>query len=94
MKKYLPYLKNKFILATSIFLVYTLFLDDNDIFSVISRKYKLHKLEDKKAIMLTDLHKTTEILETLKYPSEIEKYAREKKFFKKDNEDVFVIFEE
>lgn len=44
--------------------------------------------------MLDDLHVTTSILDKLKYDSEIEKYAREKKFFKKDDEDVFVIFEE
>ncbi len=94
MKKYLPYLKNKFILASTVFLVYTLFLDENDIFSVISRKYKLSQLKEKKALMIKDLEETTIVLEKLKYPSEIEKYAREKKFFKKDNEDVFVIFEE
>ncbi|MBL1278885.1 MAG: hypothetical protein COA33_001335 [Fluviicola sp.] len=94
MKKYLPYLKNKFILASTLFLVFVLFLDENDIFSVISQKYKLRDLKEKKAMMLDDLHVTTSILDKLKYDSEIEKYAREKKFFKKDDEDVFVIFEE
>lgn len=94
MKKYLPYLKNKFILASSVFLIYTLFLDENDIFSVISQKYKLKELNEKKAIMIKDLAETSNTLEKLKYQSEVEKYARENKFFKKDNEDVFVIFEE
>jgi len=74
--------------------VFVLFLDENDIFSVISQKYKLRDLKEKKAMMLDDLHVTTSILDKLKYDSEIEKYAREKKFFKKDDEDVFVIFEE
>lgn len=33
-------------------------------------------------------------LDKLKYLSEVERFAREKKFFKKDDEDVFVIFYE
>lgn len=94
MKKILPYFKNKFILASTVFLVYILFLDDNDIFSVISRNSKLKELTSKKKAMITDLDKTTSILEKLKYQSEVEKYARENKFFKKDDEDVFVIFYE
>ena len=94
MKKFLPYLKNKFILASTVFLIYTLFLDENDIFSVISQKYKLKELNEKKAVMIKDLSETSNTLEKLKYQSEVEKYAREKKFFKKDDEDVFVIFEE
>tara|TARA_B110000305_G_scaffold158925_1_gene175764 strand:- start:266 stop:568 length:303 start_codon:yes stop_codon:yes gene_type:complete len=94
MKKILPYFKNKFILASTVFLVYILFLDDNDIFSVISRNSKLKELTSKKKAMITDLDKTTSILDKLKYQSEVEKYARENKFFKKDDEDVFVIFYE
>ena len=94
MKKLLPYFKNKFILASTVFLIYTLFLDDNDIFSIISRNSKLTELTVKRKLMVSDLEKTTSILEKLKYKSEVEKYARENKFFKKDDEDVFVIFYE
>ena len=94
MKRILPYFKNKFILASTVFLVYILFLDDNDIFSVISRNSKLKELTSKKKAMINDLDKTTSILDKLKYQSEVEKYARENKFFKKDDEDVFVIFYE
>lgn len=94
MKKVLPYLKNKFILASTIFLVYTLFLDENDIFTIISQKNKLSELEEKKAEMKEKLDETTYTLERLKYRSEIERFARVKKFFKKDDEDVFVIFYE
>jgi len=93
-KKVLPYLKNKFILAGTIFFVYTLFLDENDIFTIISQKNKLKELDEKKAEYSQMLSETTETLEKLKYRSEVERFAREKKFFKKDDEDVFVIFYE
>ena len=39
------YIKNKYGLTIFIFLIYVLFLDDLDIFSIISQKQKLNKLE-------------------------------------------------
>ena len=75
-------------------MVYTLFLDENDIFTIFSQTRKLHKLEMKKADVNSNLIETRETLNQLKYSSEVERYAREKKYFKKDDEDVFVIFYE
>lgn len=94
MKKWLPYLKNKFILATVIFLGYTLFLDENDIFTIIRHNRKLNQLELAKQGVNRDLLKSRETLSELDNKSELERYAREEKFFKKDDEDIFVIFEE
>lgn len=91
-KKYIPYFKNKFIIATLIFLIFTLFLDENDIFTIISTKRKLQILENKKEIYSEQLNATTTTLKRLKYKSEVERFARENKFFKKDDEDIFVIF--
>ena len=94
MKRIIPLLKNKFILASTIFFVYTLFLDENDIFTIISQTNKLSTLEAKTAEMKMKLSATQNTLEKLKHKSEIERFAREKKLFKKDDEDVFVIFYE
>ena len=87
-------MKNKFILASTIFFVYTLFLDENDIFTIISQSNKLSTLETKTAQMKKKLIETRTTLEKLKHKSEVERFAREKKLFKKDDEDVFVIFYE
>lgn len=94
MKKALRLLRNKFVLAITIFFVYTLFLDDNDIFNIISQNRKLSGLKTEKARFEKDLVETKSTLKKLESTSEIEKFAREKKLFKKDNEDVFVIFYE
>lgn len=94
MKKVFRLLKNKFILATAIFFVYTLFLDENDIFTIISQSNRLSHLQEDTEVMKKELAKTQNTLKKLKYKSEIEKYAREEKLFKKDDEDVFVIFYE
>lgn len=94
MKKSLKYLKNKFILTTVIFAVYTLFLDENDIFTLLNQRSKLKELNVKKVEMNAQLQEVQSTLSKLKYKSEVERFARENKFFKKDNEDIFVIFEE
>jgi hypothetical protein len=41
-----------------------------------------------------DLLKARKTLRALSSKSELERYAREEKYFKKDDEDIFVIFEE
>lgn len=87
-------LKNKFLLTTCFFLIYTLFLDEQDIFSIFSQRQKLNKLSVKKEKIKSKLIETQNTLNRLNQISEIERYAREKKYFKKNNEDIFVIFSE
>ena len=94
MKRIPSYLKNKFIIAISLFVVYSLFLDEYDIFTMIHQNNNLNELETSTAKMKRKLIETKSTVEKLKYKSEIERFAREEKLFKKDNEDVFVIFYE
>lgn len=94
MKKALQLLRNKFILATVIFFVYTLFLDENDIFTIFSQSNKLSHLQEDTNRMKKNLEETQITLKKLKYKPEVERFAREQKFFKKDDEDVYVIFYE
>ena len=90
-KKYLVPFKNKFILTGTIFIIYALVLDDNDLASMIGHASKLRKLEAAKEEVSKKLAKSRFTLKQLKYTSEVERYAREEKFFKKDNEDIFVV---
>lgn len=94
MKRFLLIFRNKFLLAITIFIVYALFLDENDIFTIISQSNKLSSLKAETNEMNQNLKETQRILNRLKYSAEVEKYAREKKLFKKDDEDIFVIFYE
>ena len=85
------YLKNKYGLTIFIFLIYVLFLDDLDIFSIISQKQKLNKLEIQRNDMKNQLISTRSILRKLNKINYLESYARSQKFFKKENEEIFVI---
>ena len=88
------YLRNKYAIAIGLFVIYTLFLDDVDVFTVIRQNSKLSELEEQKVITQRQLEETRETLDKLESISGLERYAREKKLFKKDDEDIFVIYYE
>lgn len=72
-------------------MVYILFLDDIDIFTIVNQNRKLNRLEESKMEVSQKLEITRNTLKKLKYISELESYAREEKLFKKENEDIFIL---
>ncbi len=93
-KKFLKYFRNKYLLTMTLFTLYALFLDDQDMFTLIVQKSKLNKIEADQVLIDAKLAKTTRVLKQLNYTSELERYAREEKLFKKDDEDIFIISNE
>ena len=91
MKSIVSNLKNKYFLTLFIFFVYTLFLDDFDVFVIISQKNKLNNLKEQRDEMHNQLIISRDIYKKLNHINYLESYARSKKFFKKDNEEIFVI---
>lgn len=94
MIKHLRYLRNKYILTLVIFGVYVLFLDDVDVFSIFRQQVKYNKILTEKVEMQEKLESTKYILNRLNNIESIEKFAREEKMFKRDDEDIFVIVED
>jgi hypothetical protein len=72
-------------------MVYILFLDDIDIFTIVNQNRKLNRLEESKMEVSQKLEVTRNTLKKLRYISELESYAREEKLFKKENEDIFIL---
>ena len=77
-----------------IFGVYMLFLDDVDVFSIFRQQMKYNKILTEKVEMEEKLVKTRTVLNQLNNLESIEKFAREEKMFKRDDEDIFVIVED
>ena len=90
-QKLLPILKNKFIITFGTFFLYLIFLDDNDIFYVVNQKKKLNELELQNEEVKAKLQRTKSDLDKISHLDNLEAYARERKFFKRDDEDIFVI---
>lgn len=72
-------------------MVYFLFLDDWDVFTLVSQQRKLNALTEQKGEMSKQLKQTKQTLRRLKNPEYLEAYARSEKFFKRDDEEIFVI---
>lgn len=86
------WLKSKFLVALAAFAVILLFLDKNDVFTVMARNKELRELQQSKAYYLEKIAAERKELEALKNnPATLEKYAREKYLMKRDNEDLFIV---
>jgi cell division protein FtsB len=89
------YLTNRYALTGVVFLVWILFLDQNNIVNQLQYRMDLNELEGEKEFYVDEIEKTNMDLEELKSnPKTLEKFAREKYLMKKDNEELFVIVEE
>jgi cell division protein FtsB len=90
---YFPsWLRNKFLLATVVFLVWMLFFDRNDVFTQWERRKELQNLQQSKLYYTEQISQESKFANELKNnPAAIEKYAREKYKMKRDDEDLFLI---
>ncbi len=52
---------------------------------------QLNELEDNKKYYQDEIKKDSESIKQLKNPDQIEKYAREKYYMKRDSEDIYII---
>ena len=86
------WLKNKYLLATIIFLAFILFFDDRDLLTNYQHRRQLNELERSAEYYRQEIEKTKAELSQLKTDAAtLEKYAREKYLMKRDNEDIFII---
>lgn len=90
-KHRLRFFRNKYIFTLTIFSFFALFLDEYDLFTLISQNQKLSKIHDNQQVVELKLEDTKKTLKELKYAAALERYAREQKLFKKDDEDIFII---
>ncbi len=94
-KKIPKILKNRYILVMIAFVVYVTFFDAHDLISQIQIKWKLHKINEQKEYLETELQDAKVQTEELTTNKEmLEKFAREQYRMKRENEDVFVILKE
>lgn len=88
-------LKNFYIATLLAWLVWILFLDNNNMRIVLSNRMKMKELEKEKSILLTKIRQVKkERNEVFGNPKMLEKWAREKFMMRKPNEEVYVIVDE
>jgi hypothetical protein len=85
------FLRNKYAITSIVFLVYILFLDDTDIFTVYANIKKRSDLIEQNESIKEKLASNRLALKHLNETYYLEHYARSKKFFKAKDEEIFVI---
>ncbi len=84
--------RNFYLIAGLLFLIWMLFIDSADIFSHASLRVKLKEMKDQKSYYEEKIEEVEADREALLNDEELlEKFAREKYYMKKPNEDVFVV---
>ena len=89
--KWMPYLKNKYVWVLLFFLIWMLFLDNYSQLEHRVLDKEIHELEANKKYYQDEIRKDQNQINALKDPNQVEKYAREKYYMKRQNEDIYVI---
>ena len=84
--------KNFFFITSTLFLIWMLFFDSNDLFLQYQRTKKLHQQEAKKEFYLAKIEEVkADRRELLSDEALLEKYAREKYLMRKPTEDLYIV---
>ncbi|ATL46202.1 septum formation initiator [Chitinophaga caeni] len=90
-----PLFSNKYFIGTVAFIIWLCFLDRYNLIAQFELSAEKSKMEHQKEFYLSEIEKNTrERQELLSSPEKLEKFAREKYFMKKDNEDLYIIVPE
>ncbi len=87
----LKILGNRYVIVLVFFSVWMLFLDNTSYMDHRVLDKQLDELEDNKKYYQDEIRKDSENIKLLKNPDQIEKYAREKYYMKRDSEDIYII---
>lgn len=95
MKPAFKILTNKFLLTGIAFLLLMMFFDQNDWFTQHAREQELEQLQQKIDHIHSEKQRMEqELAELSNNPAQLEKLAREKYHFKKEDEDLYLIVED
>ncbi len=90
-KNWLRLLKNKYVIISTLFLVWMCFLDSNSWLAQKALSDEISRLKAQKKHYQAQIEADKKSLESLRKPDYIERFAREKYYMKKDGEEVFII---
>ena len=88
---WLKYIGNRYVLILLFFSIWMLFLDN---YSYLDHRFldkQIDELDSNKKYYQEEIIKDSKNIKLLKNPNQVEKFAREKYYMKKDSEDIFII---
>lgn len=90
-KKWIRFLSNKYVLILLLFLVWMLFFDTNSVLIHNELDGDIRALENNAEFYESEIDNDKRFIQKMEDSSEMEKFAREKYYLKKENEDIYII---
>jgi cell division protein DivIC len=90
-KKWFRFVSNKYLLILVFFIIWMFFFDTNSFFIHQELNDDIKKLENNKKVYQEEIKNDKVFIDKMKDSNQIEKFAREKYYLKKDNEDIYII---
>ena len=90
-KPWFKFLSNKYVWVLLFFSSWMIFLDNYSYFDHRILDKQIEDLEDNAAYYKEEIKEDKENIKQLNNSEQIEKYAREKYYMKKDSEDIYII---
>ncbi|MCB0457044.1 MAG: septum formation initiator family protein [Flavobacteriaceae bacterium] len=89
--KWFRFISNKYVLILLLFLVWMIFFDTNSYFIHKELNDDIDALEKSKTFYEEEIKNDKAFIEKMNDSDEIEKYAREHYYLKRENEDIYII---
>ena len=89
--KYYKIFSNLYFIIFITFLIWIFFLDSNSVLVNLKLKNEINELKQRKVELEGQIAIDKKIISSLQNPDSLERYAREKLFMKKDNEEIYII---
>ena len=89
--KFFKIVSNLYIIISVVFFIWIFFIDSNSILVNIKLNKEISELKERKDILENQIQMDKKIISNLQNPDSLEKYAREKLYMKKENEEIFLI---
>lgn len=90
-KPWFKFISNKYVLISLVFVGWMFFLDTNSWFIHHELDQEIDELQDNKNYYQTEIAKDKAVIEKLQDSVELEKFARQKYYMKRADEDIYII---
>lgn len=90
-KPWFRFFSNKYVLIILVFAGWMFFLDTNSWFIHHELDQEINELQDNKNYYQTEIAKDKAVIENLQDSVELEKFARQKYYMKRPDEDIYII---
>ena len=87
----LKLIKSTYVVIITLFIIWMIFFDSNSFIIHYELNNDINELDNQKSYYEKEIENDNIELQLIQSDSGLEKYAREKLFMKKDNEEIFLI---